>query len=281
MTNPVKLALMFRIWTSHKYRTVCYILAQWKKRMPWRVSVSKTLMMIAELSGAIQAKDCCCCCWFFLFCFLLPFFAAGRPVRTVCATPGAAPSFWRPSHRPGAEGAAQGFVLCQALRQQWSERWLGLQNGKAQRVSNPAVPWNIHGDQNAMSGSFGSKSVWNEFDASFIELLVFNRITFSLSLIVEKENNCLQLRFVQPPDYCFVMEWRPWNLDCLSHTIVGLVRRGYIEWNKLQRIFDLNMIDFYQLLINFFLSLFRQPMIFLSLWPPLHLEPCFAFGDAA
>lgn len=35
---------------------------------------------------------------------LLPFFAAARPVRTVCATPGAAPSFWRPSHRPGAEG---------------------------------------------------------------------------------------------------------------------------------------------------------------------------------
>lgn len=73
MTNPVKIALMFRIWTSHKYRTVCYILAQWKKRMRWRVSVSKTLMMIAELSGAIQAKDCCCCCWFFLFCFCFLF----------------------------------------------------------------------------------------------------------------------------------------------------------------------------------------------------------------
>lgn len=78
---------------------------------------------------------------------LLPLFAAGRPVRTVCATPVAAPSFWRPSHRPGP------------------------------------------------TGSTGIRPVPG----------------------TEATNNC------------FVMEWRPWNLDCLSHTIVGLMRRGYIE----------------------------------------------------
>ena len=103
---PIQLNLPWCLGFGHLINTEPYV-TFWlngKSACPDEVSVSKTF---DDDSGAIRCdpgEGLLLLLLVFPVLLLLPFFAAGRPVRTVCATPGAAPSFWRPSHRPGAEG---------------------------------------------------------------------------------------------------------------------------------------------------------------------------------